>query len=91
MNEFLTNQRAQGAIGKIQFVASLIVGAVLVWILNAITKPLFEQAKESGSGETATQGTAWLQEGVNFVPILFLFIAFFGLVAYSVYSREVVR
>jgi len=40
MNEFLTNQRAQGAIGKIQFVASLIVGAVLVWILNAITKPL---------------------------------------------------
>lgn len=84
------DNRAQ-AIGISQLFLGLGVGAVVFWIVSEVASPMFDIAKEQGSGEVATNGTTWLQQGVNFLPIVFLMISFFGLIAYSVYTRGVLR
>lgn len=66
----------------------LIVGVVVFWIVSLVTEPLFAHTSEA-SGEVATKGTAWLQEGINFMPTMFLIISLFGIVAYAVFTREV--
>lgn len=86
----MMDERAQ-AIGIARLFLSLTVGAVVFWIVTKVTDPVFDSAREQGTDEVSSQGTIWLQEGVNHIPILFLIIAFFGLIAYSVYSREVTR
>lgn len=86
----MMDNRAQ-AIGILRMFLGLIVGAVVVMLVREIGNPILSKASEHGTDSTSAQGTAWLQEGVNYLPILFLMIAFFGLIAYSVYRREVVR
>jgi hypothetical protein len=84
------DNRAQ-AIGIARLFLGLGVGAVVFWIVSAVSEPLFAIAGEQGSGQVATQGTTWLQQGVNFLPYMFALISFLGLIAYSVYRREVRR
>lgn len=87
---FASDDRAD-AIGNLRLFASLFVGAVVIFIVSEVTAPLFAEAKEDGSGQVATQGTTWLQEFGSFLPIMFLLIAFFGVIAYGVFKREVSR
>lgn len=84
----MMNTRGQ-AIGISRLLLGLVVGVVVVGVVRKVTNPLFEEASAQGSGEVATNGTTWLQQGVDFLPIIFLLVSFFGLVAYSVYTREV--
>lgn len=77
--------------GNARLFFSLFVGAIVIWLVSEITSPLFDHAKEDGSGRVATQGTTWLQQFGDFLPIMFLLIAFFGIIAYSVFKREVLR
>ena len=84
------DNRAQ-AIGIFRMFLGLIVGAVVTWLVSLVADPILTKAGESGTDATSAQGTAWLQTGMDYLPILFLMIAFFGLIAYSVFRREVVR
>lgn len=84
---FQRDDRAQ-AIGILRLFLSLGVGAVVIWIVTIVTDPLFDHAGSSANDQVSNQGTQWLQDGVGFIPILFLGIAFFGLIAYSVYRRS---
>lgn len=81
-----------GSIGIWRFFLSLIVGGILIMLaLNPIAGPLLDRAANSTTNTTANQGTAWLQAGVDNMPIIFLIISFFGLIAGAVYMREVLR
>lgn len=84
------DDRAQ-AIGILRLFLGLAVGAVVLWILDLAAGPMLSRAANSASDETSAQGTEWLQEGLQYMPMLFLGVSFFGLIAYSVYSREVGR
>lgn len=86
----MMDERAQ-SIGILRMFLGLIVGAVVTMIVREVANPILEKAGTHGTDATSSQGTAWLQEGVNYLPILFLGICFFGLIAYSVYRREVIR
>jgi len=86
----MIDDRAQ-SIGILRMFLSLAVGAFVVIIVREVGSPLLTKASEHGTDSTSAQGTAWLQEAVNYLPILFLGIAFFGLIAYSVFRREVIR
>lgn len=90
VRRFIRDDRGD-AIGNARLFFSLFVGAIVIWLVSEITTPLFENAKEDGSGQVATQGTMWLQEFGDFLPVMFLLIAFFGIIAYSVFKREVLR
>lgn len=82
--------RAQ-AIGILRMFLSLFVGAIVIWIVNLTTSPLFEVSEPRTDDQVSSQGADWLQQGLDYLPVLFLGIAFFGLIAYSVYRREVIR
>lgn len=91
MRSFRRSHRGQ-AIAITRLFLSLGVGAVMYWIIKEVTAPLFDHVGDSTtSGQAASEGTTYLQQGVDFLPIVFLMIAFFGLIAYSVYTREVLR
>ena len=69
----------------------LIVGAVVVWLVTLVGDPTLQSAGTQGTDATSSKGTSWLLTGMDYLPILFLGVCFFGLIAYSVYRREVVR
>jgi len=82
--------RAQ-SLGIARYVMALVVGAIMFWIINEVTQPMRDRARNATSNATANQGTDWLSQGVDFWPIAILLISFFGLLVYSVYIREVSR
>ena len=85
------DDRAQ-AIGIARLVLALAVGAVVYWIVDLVTDPLFSHVDgKTEPGSVGATGTSYLMEGVAYLPIAFLGISFFGLIAYSVYQREVIR
>lgn len=85
----IRNQRAS-SIGISRLFLSVGVGAIMYYIVDTVTSPIFARASETNTaGSAGAQGTQYLGTGVDFLPIAFAFIAFFGLIAYSVFTREV--
>lgn len=81
-----------GSIGIWRFFLSLIVGGILIMLaLQPIAQPLLEGSRNATTNATANQGTAYLQATVDYMPAIFVFISFFGLIAGAVYWREVLR
>jgi hypothetical protein len=82
--------RAQ-SIGIARFVLSLVVGAVMFWIVSLVTDPLTSRAMDTTSNQSANTATGWFQTGVQNLPLIFALISFMGLIVYSVFVREVGR
>lgn len=82
------NNRAQ-SIGILGFFTSLAVGAIVYWLVDTISEPILLRASEATTNPEANQATEWFTTGVESLPIIFMIIAFFGLVSYSVYSSGV--
>jgi hypothetical protein len=83
------HNRAQ--IGLVRFFLSLGVGAIVVWIVTEIGSPILSGAENATTNGTANQATGWFQTGADYLPVIFLFIAFFGVIALAVFQREVLR
>jgi Na+-driven multidrug efflux pump len=84
------NDRAQ-SIGIIAFFLSLIVGAILIFIVNTVTEPVLSRSSNATTNATLSQGTQYLQTGVDVLPLAFLLIGFFGLLVIAIYQREIGR
>jgi len=76
------------AIGIVRLFAGLIVGAVIYWVVDLATDPVLSRAANASANGTSNQGTAYLQEGVDFLPLFFLILGFFGLIALAVFQRQ---
>lgn len=83
----MTDNRA--SIGIIRFFLSLIVGGIVTWLVWEVANPILEGARASTTNPKANQGTEWFQLLIDNLPIFFLMIAFFGLIALAVFQREV--
>lgn len=77
--------------GLVRFILSLIVGAVCVWIVYLMSKRILPGARTATNSTKANQATTWIEQGVSWYPIALLLIAFFGVLVYSIYSREMLR
>lgn len=84
------DNRAQ-SIGIAQFFLSLCVGAFVFWIVASITAPMFDYSYASTADPDALEATGWLETGVDYLPVIYLGIAFFGLIALSIFQREMLR
>jgi len=82
--------RAQ-SVGLARFILSLIVGAPVIWIVWQITDPILTGASNATNSTQANEATTWLNQGIDWLPILFLLIAFFGVIVLSIYQRELLR
>jgi TRAP-type C4-dicarboxylate transport system permease large subunit len=82
------DNRAQ-SIGIAGFFISLVVGGIVYWVVDLVTDPILTRASEATTNAQANQATEWFRTAVEYMPILFMMLAFFGLISYSVWSREV--
>lgn len=85
----MSRGQVTGAAAIANFALALVVGAIMTWITDAVVSPLLDL--EPATGYVATQSTDWLQIAVNNQPVMFLFYAFFSLIALAVFEREVLR
>jgi len=82
------DNRAQ-SVGISKFFLSLLVATILAWIVQIIADPILDGAPTNSA--KATQSVVWMQAAVDNLFLVFLVIAVFGLIALSVYQREVIR
>jgi hypothetical protein len=76
------------AIGILRLFLGLAFGAFVYWIVTLATEPMLAFASNSSSDSISSQGTTWLESGIGYLPLLFLFLGFFGLIALSVFQRR---
>jgi len=82
------------AIGISRLFLALIVGAILIFIIQQVTNPLFEHANsQTQSNSKYAQGTDWLTQATDpqTLGLVILVVSMFGVITYSVYQREVLR
>jgi len=82
--------RAQ-SIGFSRYLLALVVGAFVVWIVQDISEPILDGAYNTTNSPKANQATGWLVDGVDYLPLWFLLVSFFGLLVGTIYAREVLR
>jgi uncharacterized membrane protein YhdT len=84
------DNRAQ-SIGIARFFLSLGVGAIVYWIADLVTTPVLAGAYNATGNATANQATQWFEQSVNAMPLAFALISFVGIIALSVFQREILR
>lgn len=78
-------------IGIVRFFLSLIAGSFIAWMVWEVTTPILERADAAEAGQMGNEATGWITSGVEFIAIIFLGIAVFGLLILAIYQREVIR
>lgn len=76
------------ALGIAALVLSLIVGAIIIWIVDMTTAPLLNHAANATTDTTANTATEWFRSYVGLLPGIFMVLALFGTIVYAVYTRE---
>jgi len=76
-------------IGFVRFFASLIIGAILSFFAIKVTSPILDRAAEQSTGTAAAPASNWLSTIGSNLVLVFLLVAFFGLIALAVFQRRV--
>lgn len=79
--------RAQ-SIGLARFILSLIAGVPVIWIVWTITGKILPGARTATNDSQANQATTWIEQGVEFMPVWFLLVGFFGIIVLAIFQRE---
>lgn len=80
-------ERAQ-SVGIANFFLALLVGAILTWIITAVTDPLMASARDRATDSVANTALDWSATLFTNFPLMWLLTSFFSLVALSVFQRE---
>jgi len=86
--KLIRDTRAQ-AIGLSRFFLALIVGAIMLVVIFRTTNPMLSRASNTTNNAQANAATDWMQAGINHLPVVILLLAFFSVVVYAVYAREI--
>lgn len=79
------------AIGFIKMVASLLGGAIVLWVFWDPFYMILDTAKDNApGGYGGMEANQWLRTGSEQLPIVFLLLAFFGFISLAVYQRRYV-
>lgn len=79
------DNRAQ-SIGIARLFLSLAGAAMVWWVMDTVTEPVFGMAADASNSAKADAATGWFEWIVTNAPIGFALITFFGLVVLSVYQ-----
>jgi len=84
---YLTDTRGQ-SVGLARFILSLIAGVPIIWITAKVTDPILAGSRNATSSAKANDATNWLSQGVDWLPVWFLIVAFLGVVVLAIYQRQ---
>lgn len=79
------------SIGIARFFLALGVGAVVYWIVSLTTDPIIAGSKNATTNATANQATRWFEQGIQAFPLVMTLVSVIGIIALSVFKREVLR
>lgn len=72
----------------VKLLASLGVGAAIIYAVYRATDPLLADAREAAPGGMGGMAAnQWFETGLDILPGIFLFCAFFGFLVIAVYER----
>lgn len=74
------------SIGILRLFLSLGAAAIVYWIMDTVTEPIFTMTAEASNSAKADAATGWFEWVVANSPIFFAVVCFFGLVVLSVYQ-----
>jgi hypothetical protein len=81
--------RAQGSISIARFGLALGTGAVMIWMIGLVADQVLPKA-EGDLSPARQQGTTWLEQGIDLIPLAILLIALFSVIILAVYQRELI-
>ena len=79
------------SIGIARYFLSLGVGAIVYWITDLVTTPILARSYNATNNETANQATQWFEQSVSAMPLAIALISMIGIIALSVFMREIDR
>lgn len=79
---------AASAVGWLEFVATLILGAVLVAILGGALSSIQTKQSEFADSAAGSQGAEWFSQWVTWLPLWIVLLAMFGLIVTVVVRRD---
>lgn len=85
---FVASRRAQ-SVGIALFFIALIGGAFVIWINQMAGESILNFAANQTSNPAGNAGTNWFRSFMNLLPVIFMGIGFFGLLAQAIFQREV--
>jgi len=80
--------RVEQSVEYIQFFATAAAGVVVTWVVWEITEAPRAYNDANASLELVKQSNNWMQLLVDNLPIIFLFIASLGSIAWTVYKTS---
>lgn len=81
--------RLKQSLGIIEVFAGLGAGAVMVWIVWAITDTPMSYVSENASGKVA-ESNMWFETLITNLPLVFLLLVAVSGISWSVYQSELV-
>lgn len=77
------------ALGFVKLTASLLGGAVILWMFYPALFMILDEAKaQAPGGYGGLEANQWLRTGAEQLPTVFLLLAFFGYVSLAVFQRR---
>lgn len=77
------------SIGISRFLLTLAVGAIVIFLVTTTADSILPGAQTATTNATANQGTTYMQQIPDLLPIVILLFGFFGIIVLAVYQREV--
>jgi hypothetical protein len=84
----LRNKRGQ-SIGISQLILSLVVGAIVIYLIQVMGDAILPGAQSATTNSTANQATGWLMQFQDMVAIVIMLISFFSIIVLAVYRSEI--
>ena len=83
----MTDTRAQ--VGIVRFFLALLIGAPLAYLVGQVVTPLLDHAADATAGTNAAPATQWFGTINDWLIVVFLMVAFFGLFSLAIYQRGI--
>jgi len=81
------NNRAQ-SIGIARMILTLAVGAVVIFLVSTVGESVLPGAKNATTNSTANQGTTYMMQVSELLPVTIALLSFFGLIVLAIYLSE---
>jgi len=82
--------RLRQSVGIMDFIASLGGAAIVSWVVIELASPQISRNGANATNSLVQQSNTWMATVVEYLPVVFLFIAAVGALAFVVFETQFV-